>query len=95
MISSIPKSTAAQAAAQPAAPTSTQSPAQGKTTYIATPATTPPTSPADTVNISTAAQALLKETLENPSQTAKEASGGDMQAVRLLAREAAAKAAGE
>ena len=91
MISSIPNSTAAQ----PAAPTSTQSPAQGKTTYIATPATTPPTSPADTVNISTAAQALLKETLENPSQTAKEASGGDMQAVRLLAREAAAKAAGE
>ena len=48
----------------------------------------------DTVQLSAAAQAALaavKETQETPSQTAKEASGGDRQARRLLAREAAAK----
>jgi hypothetical protein len=34
----------------------------------------------------------LQEALETPAQTAKEASTGDAQAKRLLAREAAAKA---
>jgi hypothetical protein len=47
--------------------------------------------PADTVQISAAAQAL-KEATENPAQTAKEAAGGDVQAKRLLAKEAADKA---
>lgn len=50
----------------------------------------------DTVQLSAAAQATsaaLKEAMETPAQTAKEASGGDPQAVRLLASEAAAKVA--
>ena len=45
----------------------------------------------DTVQISSAAQAL-QEAIESPAQTAKEASAGDHQAQRLLAREAAARA---
>ena len=48
----------------------------------------------DTIQLSSAAQAALaavKEAQETPAQTAKEASGGDPQARRLLAREAAAK----
>jgi hypothetical protein len=44
---------------------------------------------ADTVEISNAAQAALKEVLETPAQTAKEAAAGDRQAQRLLAKEAA------
>jgi len=47
--------------------------------------------PVDTVQISAAAQAL-KEAIENPAQTAREAAGGDIQAKRLLAKEAADKA---
>jgi hypothetical protein len=35
----------------------------------------------------------LKEARETPAQTAKEAQGGDLQARRLLAKEAAAKPA--
>jgi len=49
-------------------------------------------SASDTVQISTAAKALSQENLETPAQTAKEASGGDIQAIRLLARHAAARA---
>jgi hypothetical protein len=49
--------------------------------------------PADTVQISAAAKAM-REVLETPVQTAKEAAGGDMQARHLLAREAAEKAKG-
>lgn len=49
-------------------------------------------SPAATVNISSAATAI-QESLETSAQTAKEAGHGDQQAVRLLAREAAAKKA--
>ena len=47
----------------------------------------------DTVQISNAAQSALKEVIENPAQTAKEASSGDHQAQRLLAIEAAARKA--
>ena len=47
----------------------------------------------DTVHISNAAQLLLRESLETPAQTAREANGGDRQAQRLLAKEAAAKLA--
>jgi len=47
-------------------------------------------SPVDTVQISSAAQAATKEMLETAAQTAKEAAGGDHQAQRLLAKEAAA-----
>ena len=52
--------------------------------------------PVDTVTISSAAQALAqaaaKEAMETPAQTAQEARGGDTQAQRLLAKEAAEKA---
>ena len=48
-----------------------------------------------TVHISDAAkqalQAMMKEATENTYQTAQEASHGDIQAQRLLAKEAAAK----
>jgi hypothetical protein len=50
--------------------------------------------PVDTVQISSAAQAAqaaTKEILETSAQTAKEAAGGDHQAQRLLAKEAAEK----
>jgi hypothetical protein len=50
-------------------------------------------SPAATVNISNAAQTAIQESQETSAQTAKEAGHGDQQAVRLLAREAAAKKA--
>jgi hypothetical protein len=46
--------------------------------------------PTDTVQISAAAQAL-RDATENPAQTAREAAGGDQQARRLLAKEAADK----
>jgi len=53
----------------------------------------------DTVHLSSAAQAQLKgikavlqEATETPAQTAQEAMGGDIQAQRLLAREARAAA---
>jgi hypothetical protein len=48
--------------------------------------------PSDTVKLSGAAQAALREALETPAQTAKEAGTGDLQAKRLLAKQAAAKA---
>jgi hypothetical protein len=47
--------------------------------------------PKDTVQLSSAAQAVLQEASETPTQTAKEARGGDPQARALLARQAAAK----
>jgi|CZKJ01.1.fsa_nt_gi formaldehyde-activating enzyme involved in methanogenesis len=51
----------------------------------------PQSAPADTVQISSAAQQALKETIETPAQTAREAAGGDAVAKRLLAKEAADK----
>ena len=52
-------------------------------------AKTPP--PIDTVRISTAAQSALQESRETSTQTAQEASRGDHQAARLLAKLAAEK----
>ena len=49
----------------------------------------------DTVQLSSAALAILQEATEIPAQTLKEARGGDFQARRLLAREAAVEAATE
>ena len=49
--------------------------------------------PADTVKISSAAKNAEQEATETAAQTAREASGGDPQAQRLLAREAAAEEA--
>ena len=71
-------------AAQKATPSATpsQKPAQTASSSSA---------PADTVQISNAAQAALKETLETSAQTAKEAAGGDRQAQRLIVREATAE----
>jgi hypothetical protein len=47
------------------------------------------------VQLSSAAQAALREATETPAQTAKEAGAGDHQAKALLAKQAAAKAAAE
>jgi hypothetical protein len=47
------------------------------------------------VQTSNAAKAMLQESLETPAQTAKEASAGDLQAVKLLARHATHKASGK
>jgi hypothetical protein len=82
MINSVSGATHAQPAAQaaPQPQAVTQQPAQAKTQPA----------PADTVQISAAVLAL-KEAIENPVQTAKEAASGDPQARRLLAREAADK----
>jgi hypothetical protein len=55
-----------------------------------------PTTITDTVHLSAAAQAAsaaIQETRETPSQTAQEAGKGDLQAKKLLAKEAAAKPA--
>ena len=52
---------------------------------------TPPAS--YSVSISSAGRAALAEATETSVQTAKEAGAGDLQAKRLLAKEAAAKAA--
>ncbi|HWY22349.1 MAG TPA: hypothetical protein VNX26_14075 [Candidatus Acidoferrum sp.] len=78
MINSVSSATHAQAVTQTkAAP---QQPALSK----------PQPAHTDSVQISAAALAL-KEAIENPVQTAKEAASGDAQARRLLAREAANK----
>jgi hypothetical protein len=79
MISPVSNASQTHAALQP--PAARQSPAQAQ------PAAT------DTVQLSSA-KALQQETLETPTQTAREANSGDLQAKRLLAREAADKAAG-
>jgi hypothetical protein len=83
MISSINNVTPAQPATQAA----TAQPASS------TPTTQPTAS--DTVQISNAAKAMLQESLETPAQTAKEASAGDIQALKLMARHAAHKASGK
>ena len=73
---------------QPVAPstrTSTQKPTQSGP---------PSATVTDLVQLSQAAQAMLaalQEATETPAQTAKEAGNGDLQAQRLLAKEAAAR----
>jgi hypothetical protein len=60
----------------------------------AAPAETQPAAGKDSVQLSKAAQAaaaVLQEVRETPSQTLQEAGKGDLQARRLLAREAAAQ----
>ncbi len=51
--------------------------------------------PTDSVQISNSAKALLQESMENSMQTAQEARSGDIQAIHLQAREAAAKASAQ
>ena len=59
--------------------------AKSKTEYPATPRL--PQQAKDTVQLSSGGKAALQELSETPAQTAKEASGGDAQAKRLLAKE--------
>jgi len=77
--------------------TQTQPVAQSTGTSTQKPTTQPKPQSAtstDSVQLSQAAQAMLaalQEARETPAQTAKEAGLGDLQAKRLLAKEAAAK----
>ena len=84
MIHPVSSSTQTQAAVQPkAAPQQAAQPqAQAKP---------PQTAPADTVTLSAAKQ-IAQESVETSAQTTREAAGGDSQAKRLLAKEAAAHA---
>jgi hypothetical protein len=85
MISSVSNATQAQAGAL-SKTTPTQKPAQSKTQS---------TTSTDSVAISNAAQAMvtaMKEASETSAQTAGEAAHGDLQAVKLLAKETAARA---
>src|ERR1039457_5485793 len=87
MLSVISNATPAQPVAQTTRTSSPKS-TQAKTQPAATSATT------DTVQLSNAAQAALaaaQEARETPAPTDNEARGGDRQAQRLLAKEAAAK----
>jgi hypothetical protein len=79
MISPVDSSAPMPAVAQP---TATQAPAPA----------TPASSVQDTVQISNGAKALLQEAMETSAQTSREASAGDAQAIRLLAKQAAARA---
>ena len=72
----------------PHAPSLTAAPKAAPTTQAA--AKPQRAAPSDTVQISAAAQAL-KEAIENPAQTAREAASGDQVAKRLLAKEAVDK----
>ncbi len=69
-------------AAQPSAPAGKNSQSKAQPTSIP---------PAYTVQLSNAAKQALQEATETSAQTSREASQGDMQAKRLLAREAAEK----
>jgi hypothetical protein len=82
MISAISHATAVQPAVQvkPAPQQVTTQPAVPSKSQSAA---------SDTVQISNAAQQILKEAIETSAQTAHEAAAGDAQARRLLAKEAA------
>ena len=68
-------------------PQSTAAPAKS-------PSVAAPTSASAASAVVSAAAAAIKEVTETSAQTAKEASGGDRQAQRLLAKEAAAQSGG-
>jgi hypothetical protein len=82
MVSTVKSATQTQPAAQPPA-------VQQKSTQPKPQRTTK----TDTVHISNAGLAAVQEATETHAQTVNEASHGDSQAQRLLAKEAAAKAA--
>ena len=71
--------------------TPTQPAVQSKPVDVKMTQSKPQQTAKDTVQVSSAAQAMLQEATETSAQTAKEASAGDHQAQRLLAKEAAAK----
>ena len=72
--------------------TQARPPVQSKPATQAAPQAKQQTAPTDTVTISAAKQ-IVQEAIETSSQTAREAANGDNQAKRLLAREAAQRAA--
>jgi hypothetical protein len=89
MVSAISNSHPTELAAQPPAkPAAQKAPSQGA---VSTPAPAPTTAK-DTVQVSSAAKALLQESQETSVQTAREANSGDQQAIRLQAKRAATKA---
>ena len=88
MVSSITSATQTEPTTAPVAKTQ---PAAKSTSPSEKPTQSKPSAePTDTVKISVAAQAM-QEATETPQQTAKEAQGGDQQAKRLVAKEAAAE----
>ena len=88
-INPVSQTDAAQVAAQAAAANTNQTqPVAPKPA----PAKPQPTT-TDTVQISSSAKAMMQEVQETAAQTTQEAAKGDRQAQRLLAKEAAAKAA--
>jgi hypothetical protein len=88
MISDLTNVTQTQFSAQsmPVNPNSTQSKPKATTDTVQS---KPQPTITDTVQISSAAQAVLQEANETAAQTDQEARHGDMQAQRLLARKAA------
>ena len=76
-----------------ASSTPTQPVAQSKPVDVKKTQAKPQQTTNDKVQISNAAQAALQEMTETSAQTAKEASAGDHQAQRLLAKEATGRAA--
>jgi hypothetical protein len=77
--------------------TQTQAPAQAPEARTRRADSKSEPTPSDTgatenVKLSSAAQAALREASETPAQTAREASGGDVQAKHLLAKRAAEQA---
>jgi hypothetical protein len=71
----------------------TQGPDQTTAVNSKTSGSKPQQAPGDTVSISSAAKAILQELQENHVQTVQEANGGDNQARKVLAKEAAATTA--
>ena len=83
MVNSVSNATSTQPAAQPKPVEANVKLTESK----------PQQAPNEIVQISSAAQAALKELTETQAETTKEANAGDLQAKRLLAKEAAEKAA--
>jgi hypothetical protein len=82
MIHPVSSATQTQAAVQPKAVPQQAAQPQPQ------PAQAKPPSPTDTVTLSAAKQ-IAQESVETSAQTVREAAGGDAQARRLLAKEAA------
>jgi len=73
--------------------TQIQAAVQAEAVRAKAPESRPQPVPVDKVQLSSAAEAALRETVETPAQTAKEAGSGDTQAKLLLAKEELAKEA--
>jgi hypothetical protein len=79
-----------------AIPTQSVAQSQGTSPQRTPQPQTQPSASTDSVHLSLAAQAMMaavQEARETPAQTTQEASHGDLQARRLLAKEAAAEPA--